>query len=415
MDVSLDQYITKRKSPVIEKAEKFLLETQSLEGDWQKSPWHTALVVMVLSKLNRNKKNILLGLKWLLDVQDNNGSWNNSLWETSHVIAALIDTFPMWKNGILEYTTEHVYSKILKSIEWTLNELEKRISNKKVTSYEVAVSLKALSLVSKFDEDVTAYLSLSDHIENYVSYLLELRKPNGSWDNNVLNTALALDALYHLNVEKFKIELDEGVFFLSEQWNHEMGWGDSRYNAVALLILLKLRKYTRIPKDIVDLDELIENTRNIIKQTQSSVGSWYGRIEATASCLLALIEAGENISDEVCIPLENLSQYLLEYKQENLKLRAQLKKLELEFQQREQQFILETEKKAKELSEKELKKKDQIIYGLILFSLFLIGLLLYLGGMVEFIIDYIVNNTLIQALAVIATFLSIVLAIYVNK
>lgn len=330
------------ETPYISKAVDYLKSSRFPDGSWQQSGWHTALAIEALFSVGESKDSYFLqdGVKWLISKREKDGSWGHQIWETAHVLVALHHckkVWETWKEGdsILADEIERRIESGLKYIKsranwsdsqgnwqgkkWTWIE---NGSEFKAHSYDVATATKLfLECPQKINK-----LLITDSIEYLIQKLAmketaqPMKKRSAkillNWDHNVLNTAIVVDMLVKAanripekSAKYIRNMLEAIDYLLSRRVPGSKGWGDSRHTAetvVALynvLNLLSTRKTQRYKEYSKKIEKAAVDGIQELKELQMPNGSWYGRVESTATAIFALLYHGEKSLDQVVITI----------------------------------------------------------------------------------------------------------------
>ena len=338
--------LIRNETPCIYKGVEYLKSSRFPDGSWQESGWHTALAIRALFRVGEPKDSYFLkdGVMWLLRTQEkNDGSWSHQIWETAHVLIALLECKKVWEKwgeeeSISANEIEQRIKNALQFIEiranwsesrgdwqgkkWTWTENSVEI---KAHSYDVAMATRLFLLIFLYNQQVNMKL-----VRDSVDYLIEqlamkekiqpkTKEPATvllNWDHNVLNTAIVVDMLakiapyFSKENRKYIQNMLEAVNYLfNRRVPESKGWGDSRHTAEAVVAL-----YSAL--DLLEKDEITEYKDHIqeikksaaegvqeLKELQMPNGSWYGRVESTATAIFALLAKGEKSFDQATISM----------------------------------------------------------------------------------------------------------------
>ncbi|UCE37295.1 MAG: winged helix-turn-helix transcriptional regulator [Thermoplasmata archaeon] len=197
----------------------------------------------------------------LNDNQNPNGSWDDDLNNT--VIAFVANCDIGVAGGSYRYRWDCCDLVTYDAMEYTT----------KTYSSDAPVETKALIITPRYEArespDSNEFVKLQDEVEED---LLEDQDPDGSWNEDVGDTAMATWAL--AGDEEHSEAVEKGVDWLLEQENEEHSWGSVEDDAKAILAL-----------DSAGLDVWDELATLMLKQRPD--GS-FGGIEDTAWAVMAL-------------------------------------------------------------------------------------------------------------------------------
>jgi hypothetical protein len=277
----------------------FLHTNQLPDGSWQHGTWHTALALIALriGGLPLAEPVVQRGVNFLIDSQRPCGSWKEELWETAYAAAALkhlvdcCDPTEVRERRRLE-------DCLTKALVWLEIEIQERVVEKTVTSYELD---RCVYVFSKVEES-------QQHVPRLFRELLTLgTRQNGKfyWNESVIDTATALRAtiaaIACLPEESRKAivegrTIDEilaylaydltGGIALTERLERirRHGWGDSTHTAEVVLAiheLLQLGKTVSLHHELAE--QLLEaGAEHLARRQNLTDGGWFSRVETTA-------------------------------------------------------------------------------------------------------------------------------------
>ena len=97
-------------------------------------------------------------------------------------------------------------------------------------------------------------------------YIISLRNEKGSWDgklsNSALSTAIAVFALWKYDKEKYDLQINRGLNWLSQNVNLDGGWGDTIRSKSNLSTTLLTWACLSIVKDSPEYVDTIYNAEN---------------------------------------------------------------------------------------------------------------------------------------------------------
>jgi hypothetical protein len=334
----LDRYYYSRiddeirtESPVIVKAVNFLKDVRFPEGCWSQTPWVTAKAIRALLTAGEDPGSsfVTQATKWLLKKQMSDGSWSQQLWDTAHVIRALVQfrsSLSLRPSDLVAQMAAEAGEAIKKAVTYVYlqsgwNTELKQWGERRwgyssgmtlphvAHSYDVATSIAALIEAGEMDR--AFFLESTDHLIGTLGgKVREGERELSHWDHNVLNTAIAVEAILSVirmgfpgpkKVDYFRVILSSIDYIFSVQTPGFGGWGDTRHTGRVVYALAMLIK--QVETD-VELQEEFQTPKEGIAQrmhmglmdlaeTQMPNGSWYGRDEATSTGIIAFIYSGE--------------------------------------------------------------------------------------------------------------------------
>ncbi|OQX56009.1 MAG: hypothetical protein B5M53_03370, partial [Candidatus Cloacimonas sp. 4484_209] len=166
-----------------------LLSEKNMDGgfgfwqNYQSTIWETILSVDALKNANVSIDEIFPSLNFILIHQNTDGGFGYFPYDSSHTLPTAYCTYVL--SNFREVSG--VNSTISRSVEWLLSKQnpDSGFGDNGSTIYETAIVWLALRSVNMADEARKKALQ----------YITSRQSPNGSWDNSIYNTALALRAI----------------------------------------------------------------------------------------------------------------------------------------------------------------------------------------------------------------------------
>ncbi len=214
--------------------------------------------------------------------QKNNGSWDDDINITAMAIVSNCDTWAdicdIEEDNIYYYTCGNPIT--LKGMNWTAQNYNN----------DTTTQTKAFIIMPDFDTDDDGITDFQSEVKND---LLDAQEPDGSWNNDVGDTAIAIYALGITNNENDEA-IVKGTGWLQTQENkEEHSWGSIQYDAKAILAL-----------NSTGFDIWKEIAALMLKQRPD--GS-FGGIEDTSWAVIAL---SSNPNEETMESMERAMQWL---------------------------------------------------------------------------------------------------------